>query len=145
MFKRILVPTDGSEGSLRAARLAAELAEPLRAELVGFHTIPPFHVLDFRPGQVEESQQSYNAYAEKRAGAVLSQWRAAVEAAGARATTVFAYADDTYAAIIAAAEEQGCDLVVMASHGRRGIAALVIGSVTQKVLTHSTVPVLVVR
>lgn len=145
MFKRILVPTDGSEGSLRAARLAAELAEPLQADLVGFHTIAPFHVLDFRPGQVEESQQSYNAYAEKRAGTVLSQWRTAVEETGARAATVFAYADDTYAAIIAAAEEQGCDLVVMASHGRRGVAALVIGSVTQKVLTHSAVPVLVVR
>ncbi|WP_257389211.1 universal stress protein [Tahibacter caeni] len=145
MFKRILVPTDGSEGSLRAARLAAELAEPLQAELVGFHTIPPFHVLDFRPGQLEESQQSYTVYAEKRAATVLGDWRAAAEAAGARATTVFAYADDPYAAIIAAAEEQGCDLVVMASHGRRGMAALMLGSVTQKVLTHSTIPVLVVR
>lgn len=145
MFKRILVPTDGSEGSLRAAQLAAELAGPLQAGLVGFYAIAPFHVLDFRPGQLEESQQSYAAYAEKRAATLLAEWRSAAEAAGAHATTAFAYADDPYAAIIAAAKEQGCDLVVMASHGRRGMAALMLGSVTHKVLTHSTIPVLVVR
>lgn len=145
MFKRILVPTDGSEGCLRAARLAAELAGSLQAELVGFHAMVPFHVLDFRPDQLEESQQSYAAHAEKRAATILAAWRAAAEAAGGRATTVSAYADDPYAAIIAAAKEQGCELVVMASHGRRGMAALMLGSVTQKVLTHSTIPVLVVR
>lgn len=145
MFKRILVPTDGSEGSLRATRLAAELAGSLQAGLVGFHVIPPFHVLDFRPGPLEESQQSYAAYAEKRAEKVLSAWREAAQADGVRVATVFTCSDDPYAAILAAAQEQGCDLVIMASHGRRGMAALMLGSVTQKVLTHSTIPVLVVR
>lgn len=58
MFKRILVPTDGSDGSLRAARLAAELAGPLQAGLVGFYAIPSFQVLDFRPDQIEESRES---------------------------------------------------------------------------------------
>jgi nucleotide-binding universal stress UspA family protein len=145
MFKRILVPTDGSQRSLRAARIAAGLARPLQAGLVGFHTISPFHVLDVRPASVEESQESYAAYAEKRAETVLSEWRASIGTEGIAIETSFAYGDDPYAAIIAAAEKHACDLIVMASHGRRGMAALMLGSVTQKVLTHSAIPVLVVR
>lgn len=145
MFKRILVPTDGSERSLRAAAIAAGVARPLQASLVGFHTIPPFHVLDVRPDALEESQDSYAAYAEKRADKVLSEWRAAIAGDGLSVETAFDYGDDPYQAVIAAAEKHNCDLIVMASHGRRGMAALMLGSVTQKVLTHSTIPVLVVR
>lgn len=145
MFTRILVPTDGSELSLSAARYAAALAASLDAHLIGFHVIAPFHVFDLNPDNLEESKASYVAHAEARSAKALADWRAVVEAAGRTGETVSVHADDPYAAIVGAAHEHRCDLIVMASHGRRGMAALMLGSVTQKVLTHTTTPVLVVR
>ena len=147
MFKHILVPTDGSGFSNKAVTIAAKLAQDLGAKLLVLHVRSPVesphHVeggaLSNLGGQVMMQE------IEEEERTLLDAAVAIAAAAGVSAETAFVAGYSTYDAIIRIAREQNCDLLVMASHGRRGLSGLLIGSETQKVLTHTTTPVLVVR
>ncbi len=145
MYTHILVPTDGTDFSNQAIAHATALAKALNASLTVMTVTEPFHVLTLDAVQVEDTKPDYERHMRARAEAVLGKAADAAAAAGVRCDTVHVTADHPHQAIIDEASRRGCDLVVMASHGRRGVAAVVIGSETAKVLTHSAVPVLVVR
>jgi len=144
MFKRILVPTDGSEITLKAVETAIALAKSVGAQLYAISVKEPFPysaISEMQPTPPQEFFDAQERIANKRVQAVLELGKAA--GVNCQAHTVEAL--HPWEAIIDHATTMGCDLLVMASHGRRGVSALLLGSETQKVLTHSTVPVLVVR
>lgn len=147
MFKHILVATDGSGFSNKAVSSGARLAQSLGARLLLLHVRSPIE----SPHHVEGGALS-NLGGEVMMREIEDEERKLLDAAleiaaadGTAAETAFVAGYSTYDAIIRIAREQGCDLIVMASHGRRGISGLLLGSETQKVLTHTTIPVLVVR
>jgi nucleotide-binding universal stress UspA family protein len=147
MFKNILVPTDGSEYSHETVRKAVTFAKEIGASLTAFYAIPerrmPYYVngMDVRnPGEWQG-----DAADERRAGEILSFVEKRCEEEGVACSRRIATSSVVYEAIIAAADEAGCDLIFMASHGRSGLGAVLLGSETIKVLTHSTIPVLVCR
>lgn len=143
MTQRILVATDGSELSRKAASAAVELARSLRASVVGCAALPvyPYHGVG---GEVAPAEANFQAQAAAEANRHLDEIERAAADAGVEFTRVMREGppDDI---ILQAAATEACDLIVMASHGRRGVAALLLGSETQKVLARSTLPVLVVR
>lgn len=147
MYKRILVPTDGSQLSRKAVRGAVELASSLGAELVALNVIPRYPTAYFEGGisvSDNEVARIEKQWAEQ-GQAVADAVRSAAEAAGVKAKAVTARSDLVAESILSAARKYKCDLIVMASHGRRGIKRLLLGSETQHVLTHGTIPVLVLR
>ena len=147
MFKNILVPTDGSPASRKAARAAARLAASMGASVTSIHVTAPFRpaAVDFTmPYELLTSAQ-HEAWAGKSAAKVLAQAETLCKRAGVPWEGVHVSDEEPYRAIIAAAKRKRCDLILMASHGRRGVAAIVLGSETTKVLTHSKIPVLVYR
>ncbi|MFN7727326.1 MAG: universal stress protein [Rubrivivax sp.] len=144
MYKRILVPTDGSDITPKAIAAAVSLARLTGAEILAIAVKEPFPYSAISEMQPVPPQEFFDA--QERVAA--SHVKAAVEsaqAAGLQARGHTVEALHPWEAIIDHATDQGCDLIVMASHGRRGVSALLLGSETQKVLTHSTLPVLVVR
>jgi nucleotide-binding universal stress UspA family protein len=146
MFKSILIPTDGSELSQRAVRMAVELAKIHQARVTGIHVIPDYHLLiayegAFDPVTEERIEEEAKARAEK----YLAYVREVAGREGVPCDTICETSDHPYDAIIKNAEARKCDLIVMTSHGRKGLAAVLLGSETRKVLTHATIPVLVVR
>jgi nucleotide-binding universal stress UspA family protein len=145
MYKRILIPTDGSEASQRAILAGVEFAREVGAEVVGLTATPEFSVLSTDSEMLEDTPEQYAAASAARAARVLADIQSAATDAGVPCRTLQAIDDDPYAAIISAAEQGGCDLIVMGSHGRHGLQGLLLGSETQKVLVHSTIPVLVHR
>jgi nucleotide-binding universal stress UspA family protein len=146
MFKNILVPTDGSEQSLSAVRTAVELARLHGAKLTGIHVIPDYHLLIAYEGAFDPiTEERIEREAKARAATYLAQVDEAARQAGVECHTLCETSDHPYDAILRAADSQGCDLIVMTSHGRKGLAAVLLGSETRKVLTHARVPVLVVR
>ena len=145
MFKHILLPTDGSRGSERAIRKALALAKSTGAKVTGFHVIPKFHVFTFRTEMLEDTEEEYARDSRAHAQKYLAVIEKAAKQAGVPCQTVYATSDQPYEAIIRTAQRKGCDLIAMASHGRRGVQGLLLGSETQKVLTHSKIPVLVYR
>ncbi|HMA08862.1 MAG TPA: universal stress protein [Ramlibacter sp.] len=145
MFKHMLLPTDGSVASEVAIRKALDLARGSGARVTGLHVVQPFHLLSANVEMIEDTRPVYEAHSEAQAKACLAVIDQAAREAGVSCETCVVRADHPYEAIIQTARERGCDLIVMASHGRRGMQALLLGSETQKVLTHCTVPVLVLR
>jgi nucleotide-binding universal stress UspA family protein len=145
MFKHLLLPTDGSELSEIAIQKGIQFAHEINARVTGFHVLSEFHVFTYRPEMLEETREEFMRDARTRASQYLSVIEKAANRAGVRCDTGYATSAHPYEAIIRAAEENGCDLIMMASHGRRGVQALLIGSETHKVLTHSKIPVLVYR
>ena len=146
MYKHILIPTDGSELSEKAVREGIELAMTMKAKVTVFTASPPFHAFATDAAALgADSRAMYTAGAEERAAARLKAGLEYAHAKGVPARTQHVFAERPYEAIIAVAAKEGCDLVCMASHGRKGIAGLLVGSETNKVLTHSKVPVLVCR
>src|ERR1700687_4699007 len=147
MYRNILVATDGSKLSAKAITHAIAPARALCAKLTCFHPPPHYPLPAYADGVMYEpvSPQEYAAMCKKEADRILSAVGAKAEAAGIRFTAVQAIAAAPWEAILAAAGKQKCDAIVMASHGRRGVSALLLGSETQKVLTHSKLPVIVVR
>jgi nucleotide-binding universal stress UspA family protein len=145
MFKHILLPTDGSSLSEAAMRQGIQLAKAIGARVTGLHVILPFHVFAIQTEMVEDTREQYERESKARAEQFLGAIRKAAQEAGVKCDTFSASSPHPYEMIIEAAEKKGCDLVVMASHGRSGIERLVLGSVTQSVLTHSKIPVLVLR
>lgn len=144
MYKRILVPTDGSEITAKAVQTAVDMARLCGAELFTIAVKEPFPYSAISEMQPVPPQEFYDAQ-ERIATARVQQVREAAQAAGVACQGHTVEALHPWEAIIDHAKTQGCDLVVMASHGRRGIAALMLGSETQRVLIHTTLPVLVVR
>ncbi|HEY6941866.1 universal stress protein [Dokdonella sp.] len=145
MFQRILVPTDGSALSKKAVRAAIKLAAGTGASLVAFHAIPKFRTFTFDTQMLEGSAGGYRTASIAHARELLAGVAAEARKAGVACDTVHASSDEPYAAIIREAKRKHCDLILMASHGRKGLQSLLLGSETQKVLTHGTLPVLVYR
>ncbi len=148
MYRSILVATDGSEYSLRAVSQAALLAKMTEAKLVLFHAAPRIHQpgysegLDIRrEGSAGEAKITRDMAAHK----LLAASRKEMRVSDLEVEEAFAVSDEPYIAILQAAAEHGCDIIVMAPHGHHGLAGVLLGSETQKVLTHSKIPVLVVR
>jgi nucleotide-binding universal stress UspA family protein len=147
MFKHILFPTDGSPLSQRAAKAVVRYARTSGARITVFYAAPLYHPDisgDYIPASFVSLAEFTNRV-EARAQKCLGQVKQLAGAAKVRCATVRADSDSPYAAIIKAAKANRCDLVFMASHGRRGIAGLLLGSETHKVLTHCKLPVLVYR
>jgi len=145
MYKRILMPSDGSEASQRAILAAVDFARDTGAELIGFTVTLEFHVLSTNSAVIEDTPEQFAANSAARARNILAEVENAAREAGVAYRAEHAVDDDPWAAIVGAARRLDCDLIVMASHGRRGLKGLLLGSETQKVLVHSTVPVLVHR
>ena len=147
MYKHILVATDGSKLSQRAVTHAIALAQALGAKLTAFYASPDYPLPAYADGVVYEpvSKKEYAALANQEAEKILSAIAEKAEAGGLECATVHTIAPAPWEAILAAAKKAKADAIVMASHGRRGVSALLLGSETQKVLTHSKVPVIVVR
>jgi nucleotide-binding universal stress UspA family protein len=145
MYKRILIPSDGSEASQRAILAGVAFAREMGGEVVGLTATPEFHVLSTSSEMLEDTPERYAAASAGRASRILADIENAAREAGVACRTEHAIDDDPYAAITATARRLGCDLIVMASHGRHGLKGLLLGSETQKVLVHSTIPVLVHR
>jgi nucleotide-binding universal stress UspA family protein len=145
MFKHILLPTDGSALSEAAIHKGIQFAKSINAKVTGFHVILPFHVFTFQTEMLEDTKEQFERDSQAHAERCLDVIKKAAEAAGVRCDTDSVVASHPYDAIIKAAEDKGCDLILMASHGRRGVQGLLIGSETQKVLTHAKRPVLVIR
>jgi nucleotide-binding universal stress UspA family protein len=147
MYKHILIPTDGSELSDKAIEAGIRFANHVGARVTGFTAVPEYQI----PSQSElmskhgVSPHEYEQKAKQQADLALQKIADRARAAGVEYDSGYEQSDRPYEAIIRAAEKNGCDLIFMASHGRRGISALVHGSETQGVLTHSKIATLVYR
>jgi nucleotide-binding universal stress UspA family protein len=147
MIKNILVPTDGSPLANKAIGNAARLAAEQKARLTALYVAVPYN-----PRVAEDISVvhfvSPQAHADRARSDARRHFKAvekAAAAAGVKCETVVAFNDFPFEEIIRTADRKKCDLICMASHGRRGISRLLLGSETSKVLAHSKVPVLVVR
>ncbi len=147
MFKHILVPTDGSELSMMAVRHAIDFARETGAKITFFFARPDYPVAFYGEGALIDpsSPEKFASLAEAQSDTLLTAASALANEAGVTCDTLSTVNDITYLAIIEAAQNASCDLIFMASHGRRGISGLLLGSETQRVLTHSNIPVLVWR
>lgn len=147
MYKHILVPTDGSKLSAKAIRAAVRLAKICQARLTGLYVIPPYAPPVYAEGTMYGvlSPRNYKEITEKEAKKALAVVDIEAQTSEVGASTMFLAAGQPWRAIIGAARSKKCDLIVMASHGRRGLSGLLLGSETAKVLTHSKIPVLVCR
>ena len=143
MYRNILVATDGSDLAAIAVRNGVALAKILAAKVTAVSVTEPFHWYD--PNIMAAAETAYVQGANLVASKALDVAADAAKAAGIDCETVHVQDELPYKAIIATAKAKNCDLIVMASHGRHGISALVLGSETLKVLTHSKIPVLVYR
>jgi nucleotide-binding universal stress UspA family protein len=150
MYKNILLPIDGTEPALRAARHGIDLAKTLNAMVTAIMVTTPWATQFARepavvvPG-VLVPQNEYDLRTEQAACNCLRIVKDDARSAGVPSKALHVRHRDPYVAIVDAARKEGCDLIVMASHGRRGLTELLLGSETLKVLTHSDIPVLVYR
>ena len=148
MYKHILVPTDGSALSQKAVRTATELARGMKAKVTAIHVIAPYSppiMMESAIAYTAASPAEYRKSSEKQAQLMLDKVKAGVEAKKVACDVAFVNNAHPWEAIIKLATGRKCDLIVMASHGRRGLEGLLLGSETNKVLTHSKTPVLVCR
>ncbi|MFN7569943.1 MAG: universal stress protein [Betaproteobacteria bacterium] len=141
---KILIATDGSDLSRKAIDIGVGLAKSLRAAVLGVAAVPP-NPYAALGGEQEPQLADLRAKAGALGNEYLSVVEQAARAAGVPVETVIREEEAPHRAILSAAVDAGCELIVMASHGRSGYAAVLLGSETQKVLAFSTVPVLVVR
>jgi len=145
MYKHILIPTDGSDLSWMAVRQGMAFAKSLNARVTAVTVTPSFHTMTVDPVMVADTPEQYRKDCEAAAARYLGAAAESAKVMGVTCEGVHVVSDHPYQAIIETAQSKGCDLIFMASHGRRGMAALVLGSETTKVLTHSKIPVLVYR
>ncbi len=147
MFQRILIATDGSALSRKAVASGIDLAAQHGAELVALTVVPRYPrsyfdgAMIFAPDDIARIEKQWTTAAEETLATVATR----AKTSGVKIKTVTVKSDLVAEAIVAAAKKHKCDLIVMASHGRKGIKRLLLGSETQHVLTHSTLPVLVLR
>ena len=146
MYRHILIPTDGSELAHRAVVHGLSLAKAVGAKVTVVTVEASFNVYDVPASRVNLMTAAFDEYAKharEHATSILDGMANEAKVAGVQCETAQVIQDHPYQAIVATAKEKGCDLIVMASHGRSGLAAVLLGSVTTKVLTHTTIPVLV--
>jgi nucleotide-binding universal stress UspA family protein len=144
MFKRILVPTDGSESTHKAVEIAIDLARNGGASLFTISVKEPFPYSAISEMQPVPPQEFFDAQ-ERIAALRVQHVQQLCQDAGLACDAHTVEALHPWEAIIEHGKQKGCDLIVMASHGRRGMAALLLGSETQRVLIHSPLPVLIVK
>jgi nucleotide-binding universal stress UspA family protein len=147
MFKHILIPTDGSEFSEKVVKDGMALAKAINAKITAVHAYPSFINISYGEfGSIDgEVQEQLLESAKTEGNKYLDRLQAAAKSADVIFDRVLLENDDAWKGILDAAQKKGCDLILMAAHGRRGLSALVLGSETNKVLTHSKIPVLVYR
>jgi nucleotide-binding universal stress UspA family protein len=147
MFKHILVPTDGSQLSQETVKRAIGFASESGARITFFYAKPEYPVAFYGEGALIDptTPEKFAKMAEQQANEILGACEKLAGTAKVPCASIAKTSDIPYEAIIAAADSVGSDLIFMASHGRRGFGGLLLGSETQKVLTHSKVPVLVYR
>jgi nucleotide-binding universal stress UspA family protein len=145
MYTNILIPTDGSELAGKGVQHGIALAKRIGAKVTVLTVLPPFHVFTTDTQMLEDTPAQYKVRVQEHAAKTLGAVAQAAQASGVACEMVHVEHEHPYQAIIDTAEANGCDLIVMASHGRHGISAIVLGSETVKVLTHSKIPVLVHR
>jgi nucleotide-binding universal stress UspA family protein len=145
MYTDILIPTDGSELAGKAVEHGIALAKWIGAKTTVLTVLSPFRIFTTDTQMIEDTPAQYQARTQKHAEKILAAVAHSVRAAGVACDIIQVEHEHPYWAIIDTAGSKGCDLIVMASHGRRGISAIVLGSETVKVLTHSKIPVLVHR
>ncbi len=143
MFKHILLPIDGSELSVRAASQGIELAKLCKGKVYALHVIPPFQTIAYMGAILAATEFAYNEEAKTNGDRYLAHVRAMAEQAGVPFDGEAVFGDQPFDVIVDAAARKQCDLIVMGSHGWRGMTRLLLGSETQKVLLRSEVPVLV--
>jgi len=144
MYKHILLPTDGSELSKAAIRHGITLAKAIGAKVTALVVSTPLNSLVVDPSVVSSALDQYKALVAVQTAKYLDNVKNSAIEAGVDCSTLCIEHDKPYEAIVETAKKQGCDLVVMASHGLRGVSAM-LGSETLKVLTHTSVPILVYR
>jgi nucleotide-binding universal stress UspA family protein len=146
MFKHILMPTDGSEHSERAIERGIELAKLCGAKVTGIHVVPDYHLMIAYEGAFDPAtEEKIEEEARQRAASFLDFVKKTAAAAGVPCDTVVATSDHPYDAIVNAANERGCDLIVMTLRYRKGLVKLVMGSEATRVLHRASIPVLVFR
>jgi nucleotide-binding universal stress UspA family protein len=145
MFKSILLPTDGSPLSERATDTAVRFAQLNGAKLVAISVVQPFPLVPMSEAVIVPDATVFDKHADEYARYCLDKVAAAAQSAGVQFEGVMAQSATPYEEIVKAAEQHHCDIIMMASHGRKGLNKLFLGSETQKVLAHTTLPVLVLR
>lgn len=145
MYKHLLIATDGSELSLKAAAQGFELAKAINAKLTAVVVTAPWRTIAVGEVAAAVPEEAYEKQAAQGASEMLGRVTKLAAESGQQCDGAHASNSHPYQAIIDTAKKRGCDLIVMGSHGRRGLAGLLLGSETVKVLTHSNIPVLVYR
>jgi len=145
MYKNILIPTDGSELAAKAVQQGIALAKSLGARVTVLTVLQPFHLLTADTQMLEDTPAEYRARVQAQAGKTLAAVARAAQASDVACETIPLEHEHPYQAIIDTADARDCDLIVMASHARHGVAAVILGSETMNVLSHSKIPVLVYR
>ena len=147
MFKHILVPTDGSELSTKAVQRAVNFAKDAGAKITFYFAKPDYPVALYGEGALLDptTPEKFAEMADKQAEQLLSAAVKVAADAAVSATSLSTVNNVPHEGIVDAARSCGCDLIFMASHGRRGLSSLLLGSETNRVLTHTTIPVLVYR
>ena len=145
MFSHVLLPTDGSALSEAANLEGIRLAKRSNLKVTGISVMPEFHVFTLNVMMLEDTKEQFLVETRKQAEKNLATLQRAAAEEGVSCETVVEVSDHPYEAIIRTANARGCDLILMASHGRRGVQGMLLGSETQKVLTHTKIPVLVYR
>lgn len=145
MFTHILIPIDDDPGSRHAIKLGVALAKKIGARVTGFHAMTEFTHAGIVEELLEPPPEELQAIAETHAEKLFAPLRCEAELGGIECDAIAKRGDKPHEAIVAAAQRSRCDLIVMASHGRHGIARFVLGSQTQQVLNHTSISVLVVR
>jgi len=145
MYKNILIPTDGSRLADKAITEGIALAKEINARITVLTVTVPFHMFSLDPKVLEDPRPQYDERMRAAAAKLLTSVTERARMAGVPCATVHVEHEHPYEAIIDTAASNSCDLILMSSHGRRGVGAIVLGSETVKVLTHSKIPVLVHR
>jgi len=145
MFQHILLPTDGSELAQKAIRYGVAFAKDQRAKITAIIVSRPFHLMTLEPGMLTDTPVEYAKHVAEQTKRYLEVVIIAAKTAGVSCDTVSLEHEHPYQGIIETGQSKQCDLIIMASHGRSGMSAVVLGSQTVKVLTHSKIPVLVYR
>lgn len=148
MFKHILLPTDGSKLSARAVKCGIEFAKSVKAKVTTVHVVPEFRMLmdeGFVSPMGADMKKRFETESREHAKKLLAKVEKAAKTAGIKCEAVAVVGDLPFQHIIETAKKKKCDLIMMASHGRKGLSSVLLGSETAKVLTHSKIPVLVVR